>query len=172
MIWAIPSGFYVKLFPRSGILREHLVTVDAGVIGSDFRGTVAALLFNHHPEKIFTVRAGNRIAQVVFMEKFTANFQRVTDKHLIGITKRGSDGFRLTEVSVIKKKKIFELVSKEVSSKENLQIISEEADNETQTTSKEATKEENSEEQQITSEEAIMSVNDEVIVHESITISD
>ena len=96
----------------------------------------------------------------------------MTDKHLIGITKRGSDGFRLTEVSVIKKKKIFELVSKEVSSKENLQIISEEADNETQTTSKEAIKEENSEEQQITSEEAIMSVNNEVIVHESITISD
>ena len=172
MIWAIPSGFYVKLFPRSGILREHLVTVDAGVIGSDFRGTVATLLFNHHPEKFFTVRAGNRIAQVVFMEKFTANFQRVTDKHLIGITKRGSDGFRLTEVSVIKNKKIFELVSKEVSSKENLQIISEEADNETQTTSKEAIKEENSEEQQITSQEAIMSVNNEVIVHESITISD
>ena len=53
-----------------------------------------------------------------------------------------------------------------------MQIISEEADNETQTTSKEATKEENSEEQQITSEEGIMSVNNEVIVHESITISD
>ena len=80
MIWAIPAGFYGKLFPRSGILREHLVTVDAGVIDSDFRGKVAALLFNHHSEKTFTVREGDRIAQVVFMEKFTANFQRVTNK--------------------------------------------------------------------------------------------
>ena len=84
MIWVIPSGFYGKLFPKSGILREHLVIVDPSVIDCDFRGTVAALLFNHHPEKTFTVRAGDGIAQVVFMEKFPANFQRVTDKHFLG----------------------------------------------------------------------------------------
>ena len=105
MIWAIPSGFYSKLFARSGILREHLVTVDAGVIDFDFRGKVAGLLFNHHPEKTFTVRAGDGISQVVSMEKFIANFQRVTGKQLLGITKRGSDGFGSTGVSVIKKKK-------------------------------------------------------------------
>ena len=104
MIWAIPSEFYGKLFPRSGILREHLVTVNAGVIDCDFRGKVEVLLFNHHPEKTFTVRAGDRIAQVVFMEKFAANFQTVADKHLLGITKGGSDGFGSTGVSVIKKK--------------------------------------------------------------------
>ena len=40
MIWAIPSGFYGKFFPRSGILREHLFAVEAGVIDSDFRGDV------------------------------------------------------------------------------------------------------------------------------------
>ena len=38
------------------------------------------------------------------MKKVTANFQRLTDKHLLGITKRGSDGFGSTGVSVIKKK--------------------------------------------------------------------
>ena len=54
-----------------------------------------------------------------------------------------------------------------------MSLISEKADNETQTTSEEATSEKaTSEEPQITSEEAIMSVNNEVIVHESITISD
>ena len=101
------------------------------------------------------------------------NFQRVRDKHFIGITKRGSDGFGSTDISVIKKKKLLELASREVSSEENLSLISEKADNETQTTSEEATSEEaTSEEPQITSEEAIMSVNNEVIVHESITISD
>ena len=171
IMWAIPSGFYGKLFPRSGILREDLVTVDAGVIDSDFRGTVAALLFNHHPEKPFTVRAGDRIAQVVLMEKFTANFQRATDKYFLGITKRGSDGFGSTGVSVIKKKKLLELASKEVSSEENLLLISEKGDNETQTASEEPTSEK-AEALQITSEEAIMSVDKKVIVHESITISD
>ena len=38
------------------------------------------------------------------MEKFTASFQRVTEKHLLGITKIGSDGFGSTGVSVIEKK--------------------------------------------------------------------
>ena len=96
------------------------------------------------------------------------NFQRVRDKHFIGITKRGSDGFGSTDISVIKKKKLLELASREVSSEENLSLISEKADNEAQTTSEEAT----SEKPQITSEEAIMSVDNEVIVDESITISD
>ena len=30
--WAIPTGFYGKLFPRSGILKDHFVTIDAGVM--------------------------------------------------------------------------------------------------------------------------------------------
>ena len=141
IMWAIPSGFYGKLFPRSGTLREDLVTVNAGVIDSDFRGTVVALLFNHHPEKPFTVRAGDRSAPVVFMKKFTANFQRVADKHFLGIAKRCSDGYGSTGVSVVKKKKLLELTSKEVSSEENLLLISEKADNETQTTSEQPTSE-------------------------------
>ena len=37
MMWAISSGFYGKLFPRSVILREDLVTVDVGVIDSIYR---------------------------------------------------------------------------------------------------------------------------------------
>ena len=68
MIWSIPSGFYGQLFKRSGIFKENFVTVEGGVIDSDFRGEVSALLFNHHPEKTFTVRESNRFAQVVFME--------------------------------------------------------------------------------------------------------
>ena len=119
-----------------------MVTVGAGVIDFDFRGKVAALLFNRHPEKTFTVREGNRIAQVAFMEKFPAKFQRVTDKYLLGITKRGSDGFGSTGVSVVKKKKLLELgVSSE--------------DNEVQTTSEKAT-----------SEEAVMTADKEVEVNQ------
>ena len=106
MIWAIPSGYYGKFFSRSGLLIEHFLTVEAGLIDSDFRGDIKVLLFDHHPEKTFTVRAGDRIPQIVFMEKLDFNFQRVTDKHLLGLTKRGSDGFGSTGVSEIKKKKI------------------------------------------------------------------
>ena len=152
MIWAIPSGFYGKLFTKSGILKEYSVIVHAVVIDSDCRGEVSALLFNHHPQKTFTVTEGDRIAQVVFMEKFTVNFQRVDSLAFIGVTKRGSDGFGSTGVSVIKKKKL-ELASNEVSSEENLLIISEQTDNETQTTSEETTEETTSEKAQSNSEE-------------------
>ena len=103
MIWAIPSGYYGKFFSRSGLLIEHFITVEAGLINSDFSGDIKVLLFNHQAEKTFTVHAGDRIAQIVFMEKLGVNFQRVADKHLLGLTKRGSDGFESTGVSEIQK---------------------------------------------------------------------
>ena len=46
--WVISTGFYGKLFPRSSLLKENLVTVDAGVIDSDFRGIIKVLSVNHH----------------------------------------------------------------------------------------------------------------------------
>ena len=60
--WAIPTGFFGKLFPRSSLLKNHLVTVDAGVIDTNFRGIVQALLVSHHCKKTYTVRTGGRIA--------------------------------------------------------------------------------------------------------------
>ena len=62
MNWAIPSGYYGNFFSRSGLLIEHFITVEAGLIDSDSRGDVKVPLFNHHPEKTFTVRAGDRLA--------------------------------------------------------------------------------------------------------------
>ena len=75
--WAIPSGFFGKLFVRSGILKNHFVTIDAGVIVADYRGIIQVSVMNHHPEKAFTVRTGDRSAKVVFMENFNANFEKV-----------------------------------------------------------------------------------------------
>ena len=97
--------FLWKVFSRSGILKEHFVTIDAGVIDSDFRGIIQVFLVNHNHEKTFTVRAEDRIAQVVFMEKFIVNFHKVSDPALLGKTKRGHDGFGSTGVEVIKKVK-------------------------------------------------------------------
>ena len=101
--WAILTGFYGKLFPRSVTLKEHFVSIDAGVIDADFRGVIHAFMINHYPEKVFTGRTGDRIAQVVFMEKFNANFHRLSDQHLLSKAKKGSDGFGSTCVTVIKK---------------------------------------------------------------------
>ena len=67
------------MFSRSEILKDHFVSIDAGVIDADFRGVIHAFMINHYLEKVFTGRTGDRIAQVVFMEKFNANFHRVSD---------------------------------------------------------------------------------------------
>ena len=162
--WAIPTGFFGKLFPCSSLLMKHFVTIDAGVIDVDFRGVVQALVVNHHLDKTFTVRTEDRIAQVVFMEKFNANFVKVSDKGLLGITKHGNHGFGSTSFEVIKKLK------KDPES----ELTTSESD---QTTSQNSCKllaicDKSSDDLQISSEEAIMAVNNEVVVHESITIDE
>ena len=55
------------------------MTVDAGLISSDYRGLVYVLLCNHS-KKAFTIRIGDRIAQVVFREKFNVQFMKVNKK--------------------------------------------------------------------------------------------
>ena len=144
---------------------KRLFTIDAGVIDANFRGVIQVLILNHHPEKTFTVRTDDRIAQVVFMGKFNANFHKVSNVHLLDRTKSGNDGFGSTGVQVIKKAKKedeIELTTSEsefinaINSEENLQMVTEKSE----------------ENLQITSEEAIMTVNNEVVVHESITIDD
>ena len=57
---AIPKGYYGKIFPRSGLLRDHFITCDSGVTDSDYRGTVTVLLMNHSPEH-YTFRVGERM---------------------------------------------------------------------------------------------------------------
>ena len=163
--WAIPTGFYKKLFPHSGILKEHFVSIDPGVIDANFRGIIQVLMLNRHPEKAFSVCTGDRIAQVVFMEKINANFHRVIDQHFLGRAKRGNDGFGSTGVTVIKKvdddndDNGIQLTTSEnnqviVNSEDNLQIIPDKSENGLQKTS----------------EEALMTINNEVVARESVTI--
>ena len=158
------TGFYGKLFPRSGILKEHFVTIDAGVIDADFRGVIQVLIMNHHPEKSFTVRTEDRIALVVFIKKLNAKFHRLSDQHLLGKTKCGNDGFGSTGVHVIKKTKQEDEIQSTTSEEERVTVNSEE--------DFQMVPEKSEEDLQITSEKAVMTVNNEVVVHESITIDE
>ena len=60
--FAIPKGYYGKIFPRSGLWNDHFVTCDAGLVDHIFRLIVRVIMINHHPEKTFTIRTGDRIA--------------------------------------------------------------------------------------------------------------
>ena len=157
--FAIPAGFFGQIFPRSSILVKHLVTVDGGVIDSDFRGIVKAILINLS-DKTFTVRVGDRIEQFLILEKYNVNFENVCERTLLGETKRGSSGFGSTGVNVIKKTKLNDWVVKFAGEKVN----------ESQDSPVALKNEETEEQLQIVCEEAKMEVNDKVVVHEKITI--
>ena len=94
--FAIAKSFYGKIFLRSGLFEEHLITYDPRVLDPDFRNTVQFLMMNHHLEKTFTIRTSDRIAQCVFTKKYNVEFEKVSDMGLLGNTKRGADGFGST----------------------------------------------------------------------------
>ena len=146
-------------------MKEYLVTVDAGVIDSDFRGIIQVLLINHHREKTFTVRAEDRIAQLVFMEKFNANFRKVSDSAMLGKTKRGHDGFGSTSVEVIKKVKESQTEIEMITSPEEKVTVN------TENTLK-ITSEKAEDDSQITSVNAVMKGDSEVVIKEPVTIDD
>ena len=101
--WAIPKGFCGRILSRSSLITNHNVTVEGGLINSDFRGIVNVIIMNHHSSKCFTVREGERLAQVVFVRRFDAEFQKVEKVSELGITERLEGGFGSTGKTVIKK---------------------------------------------------------------------
>ena len=69
---SIPKGFHGKIYPRSS-LAKNMITVDAGLIDSDYRRIVHMLIVNHS-NKAFTIRTGDRVAQVIFVEHYNVLF--------------------------------------------------------------------------------------------------
>ena len=61
----------------------------AGVVDSDYRGAVKVLLFNSSNKK-FSVEVGQRIAQMVFLEKLNVKFTFV---QFLSETDRQDSGF-------------------------------------------------------------------------------
>jgi dUTP pyrophosphatase len=63
----IPDGHAGLVLPRSGIAREHGITLvnSPGLIDSGYRGEVRVLLLNTDPAETFRVEPGDRIAQLL-----------------------------------------------------------------------------------------------------------
>lgn len=93
---AIPRGFEIQVRPRSGLAVKHGVTIvnSPGTIDSDYRGEVKIGLINLGREK-FTIKRGDRIAQLVLAPVATACWQ-LTDS--LDDTERGGGGFGHTGV--------------------------------------------------------------------------
>jgi dUTP pyrophosphatase len=92
----IPEGFEGQVRPRSGLALQHGITVlnAPGTIDSDYRGPVSVLLINLGAGN-FTVRDGDRIAQIVFAPAAHCSLQE-TDT--LSETERGSGGYGSTGI--------------------------------------------------------------------------
>ena len=93
--WVIPKGFFGKIFSCSGLFLNHSITVEGGVIDSGYRGIVKVLLFNHS-DNVFSVQVGQRIAQIVFLEKFDVKFEMVQSADHLDKSVRNKGGFGST----------------------------------------------------------------------------
>lgn len=102
----IPTGIAISpertdivalIFGRSGLGVKKGVTLanSVGVVDSDYRGEIRVCLINHGEEP-FTVRHGDRIAQIMFVPIEHASFALVDD---LDETERGEGGFGSTGVS-------------------------------------------------------------------------
>jgi dUTP pyrophosphatase len=92
----LPHGFEAQVRPRSGLVAKNGVTVlnTLGTIDSDYRGEIKVVIVNLSNEE-FTVKDGERIAQVVISKYETAEWIRVDE---LVETPRGAGGFGHTGV--------------------------------------------------------------------------
>ncbi|HEY5938218.1 MAG TPA: dUTP diphosphatase [Kofleriaceae bacterium] len=91
---ALPAGYEAQVRPRSGLARSHGVTLvnSPGTIDADYRGEVTILLINHGSEAV-TIKAGERIAQLVIAPVARATLVEVDE---LSATARGEGGFGST----------------------------------------------------------------------------
>ena len=92
---ALPRGFEAQVRPRSGLaLREGVTVLNSpGTVDSDYRGEVGVVLANLG-EKPFTIRRGDRIAQLVVAQYAMVSWSQ-TDE--LPPSCRGTGGFGSTD---------------------------------------------------------------------------
>jgi dUTP pyrophosphatase len=95
---ALPPGTEAQVRPRSGLARNHGVTVlnAPGTIDADYRGEIQALLINHG-EAPFVITRGMRIAQLVMAQITRLTF---AEADTLDETARGIGGFGSTGTGV------------------------------------------------------------------------
>jgi dUTP pyrophosphatase len=88
---SVPPGYEAQIRPRSGLALHHGIGMvnSPGTIDSDYRGEIGIILVNWGTES-FTVKRGDRIAQMVFSNVYRAHLVEVDD---LDATGRGQGGF-------------------------------------------------------------------------------
>ena len=92
---ALPQGYVALVHPRSGLAIKHGISMvnTPGTVDAAFRGELQIILINHDLREAFTIKKGDRIAQLVIQKVERANFVEV--ESLPG-THRADGGFGST----------------------------------------------------------------------------
>lgn len=98
----VPTGYVALMTPRSGLANRGLTLWNSpGVIDSDYRGEVSALLYIHPGAPIlfgdtkWWLRNGKRIAQIMLV-KYSRPMIHLTNQ--LSDTERGEGGFGSTGI--------------------------------------------------------------------------
>jgi len=94
LAFAVPKGLEAQVRPRSGLAAKAGVTSlnTPGTVDSDYRAELNVILINHGDED-FTIRRGDRIAQLVIAPFARASWDEVDS---LDATDRGAGGFGST----------------------------------------------------------------------------
>ena len=88
----IPEGHAGLVLPRSGLAREHGISLvnSPGLIDSGFRGELTVLLLNTDPAEVYRVQPGDRIAQLVVV---AVTAPEPVESDSLSESSRGEGGF-------------------------------------------------------------------------------
>ena len=88
---SMPEGYEAEIRPRSGLALKHGISLvnTPGTIDSDYRGLINIIMVNHGKEP-FSIRRGDRIAQMVIKEVIRADIEATKE---LDDTARSHGGF-------------------------------------------------------------------------------
>ena len=90
---SIPSGFYGRIAPRSGLAVKNGIDILAGVVDSGYTGEIGVVLINTDKFESVSLPKSSRIAQLIFEKCEDMNFETVLS---LDVSERDAGGFGST----------------------------------------------------------------------------
>jgi dUTP pyrophosphatase len=96
---SIPEGYAGFVQPRSGLAIKNGISIvnTPGLIDSGYRGEICTILINLDTKKVFKIKKGDKICQLVIQKVEAAKIELVEE---LDITSRGEGGFGSTDKKI------------------------------------------------------------------------
>lgn len=93
----MPEDTFILLTSRSGLALHQCCFVQGGVIDSDFRGSIACILYNGSPKNFVRIEKGSRICQALILPRLSLSDAPTPLKRKRGARGFGSSGLKTTD---------------------------------------------------------------------------